>query len=146
MNFPLCAPRTLWLIIIFFAACIPPATAPTPNRTPGAGAIITRDSYQNDVFSLSYPAGWRAITSPAGAPPSVTFDAPGNCALIVVSSAPIDAPPTAPACDQADIQTVDRTVMLDGQQIVVAGSVPTSDWDDFLSVVDRVAASLKASA
>jgi hypothetical protein len=134
------------LIIIFFAACIPADTAPNRSATPGAGAMITRDTYQNELFSVSYPAGWRVITSPASAPPSVTFVAPGDCALIVVSSAPIDAPPTAPACDQADIQTVDRTVMLDGQQIVVAGSVPASDWDEFVAALDRVAASLKASA
>ena len=145
ISFSLCPLRSLWLILFFFSACIPTPSAPNPDTTPG-GAIITRNTYRNDLFSVTYPAGWRAITSPAGAPPSVTFVAPGDCALIVVSSTPIDSPPTAPSCDQPDIQVIEREASLDGQQIVIAGSAPGAGWDEFLAALDRVAASLRAGA
>lgn len=137
---------SLWLILFFVSACIPTSPAPSQTLPADTGAVITRDSYRNDLFSLTYPEGWRAITSPVGAPPSVTFVAPGDCALIVVSSAPIDEPPVAPACDQPDIQVIEREATLDGQHIVIAGSAPVADWDEFLAALDRVVASLKVSA
>lgn len=144
-TFPLRPLWFLWLMIMF-SACIPVQTSSLVNATPGAGAVITQDAYRNDLFSLSYPAGWRAVTSPAGAPASVTFVAPGDCALVVVSSAPIDAPPTAPSCDQPNIQTVERAITLGDTAISLAGSAPASDWDNFMGAVDRIASSLRAGA
>ena len=109
--------RSLWLILLF-AACIPASPPTTSPRHTTQGRSSRRDTYRNDRFSLAYPTGWRVITSPAGAPPSVTFVAPGDCALIFVSSAPLDQPPTSPSCDQPDIRTTERDVMLGGGQIV----------------------------
>ena len=145
-GFPLHPFRSLWLMILLFSACLPAPTAPSLNTPAELGAVVTRDTYRNDLFSVTYPEGWRAITSPAGAPPTVTFVAPGDCALIVVSSAPVDAPPTAPSCDQPDIQVIEREATLDGRQIVIAGSAPGAGWEDFLAALDRVAASLRAGA
>ena len=136
----------LWLIILLFSACIPAETPPNLNATPAPGVVITRSTYQSDAFSLEYPTGWRVITSPAGAPPSVILVAPGDCALIQVSSAPLDAPPDSPSCQEADIRTVARTVTLGDATIALAGSAPADGWDGFLSEVDRVAASLKGGA
>ena len=142
----LCSLCPLWLILVFVSACIPAQTPPVLNAAPAAGAIITRDSYRNDLFSVAYPTGWRVITSPVGSPPSVTLVAPGNCALIVVSSAPLGQPPTSPSCDQPDVKTFSRDVALGSQQIVIAGSAPAAGWDEFLATVDRVAASLKTAS
>src|ERR1700690_2121838 len=61
---------SMCVMILLFAACIPASPPTDLGATPGASAIITRDSYSNDLFSVAYPTGWRVITSPAGAPPS----------------------------------------------------------------------------
>ncbi len=132
------------LLILLLAACAPAAPPTVLSVTPGASVIVTRSTYRSDQFSLSYPQGWRVITSPAGAPPSVTFAAPGNCALIEVSAAPLDQPPASPTCDQPDIQTVTRSLSVGDQTVSIAGSAPAAGWDDFLTVLDRLAASVQA--
>ena len=131
---------SLWLMVLVFSACAPAAETP-PNlaATPGEAVIVTRDTYANDRFSVSYPTGWRVITSPAGAPPSVTLVAPGNCQLIEIAAAPIDPAPTAPACDQPDIRPLTRTI----GQISIAGSAPAAEWEGFASAFEHIAASLK---
>ena len=137
--------RFLWLILLL-AACIPAATPANIAATPGEAAVITRDTYQNDVFRVVYPTGWRVITSPAGAPPSVTFVAPGNCALIIVASDSAPQSLTSPSCAQPDIKTSTKTVTLSSHQITIAGSAPSAGWDDFVNALDRIAASLKAAS
>ena len=39
----------LWFIFLF-SACIPASPPANVSATPGAAAIITQDTYQNDVF------------------------------------------------------------------------------------------------
>jgi hypothetical protein len=129
----------LWLIVLLFSACAPAQTPPNLAATPGESVVVTRNRYQNDLFSVAYPTGWRVITSPAGSPPSVTFVAPGDCLLIEVSSTPLDQAPTAPACGQPDIRTDQRMV----QSISIAGSAPAAEWDGFAAAFDQIAASLK---
>jgi len=133
-------------VILLFAACIPASPPENINATPGESAVITGNSYQNDLFSLKYPEGWRVITSPAGAAPSVTFVAPGNCALIIVSSAKITESITSPSCDQPDIKTTTQDVTVGSQQIDIAGSAPSAEWDGFVRTLDSVAGSLKAAS
>lgn len=130
----------LWLsvVVLCFAACIPAQTPPILNATPAAGVSVTDGSYRSEAFSLRYPSGWRVITSQAGAPPSVTLVAPGDCALIVVSSTPIEAPPTSSACAEPDIETISRTV----GDISLAGSAPAAAWEPFLAAFEQVAASI----
>ena len=125
--YALCA---LWLILLF-SACIPASPPPNLSATPGAAVVVTRDHYQNDRSASTIPTGWRVITSPAGAPPSVTFVAPGDCALIIVSSAPLDQAPAAPACDQPDIQTDAGTVTLGDIDHDCAGARPAPDGMTF---------------
>ena len=97
-------------MLLLFSASIPAEAPPNLSATMGAAVMVTRNRYQNDRFSLEYPTGWRVITSPAGAPPNVTLVAPGNCALIEVSSTPLDRAPDSPSCDQPDIRPLLRTV------------------------------------
>ena len=136
--------RLLWLMLAL-AACAPAQPPPLLDATPGAGVVVTEDSYRNAIFSARYPAGWRIITSEASQPPSVIFAAPGNCALIVISSVAIDQPPTAPACEQPGIQSIAQTVTLGSIEIALAGSAPAAEWDSFLTRFEQVAASLEAS-
>jgi hypothetical protein len=132
--------------ILLFAACIPATPPANISATPGEFAIITQDSYQNDVFRVLYPTGWRVITSPAGAPPSVTFVAPGNCDLIIVASDSAEQSLKSPSCNQPDIKTTTQTVTLGSKRITVAGSAPSAGWDEFIQAMDRVAASVKAAS
>ncbi|MBI1259553.1 MAG: hypothetical protein GC204_18960 [Chloroflexi bacterium] len=134
-------------VVLLFSACIPASPPANVSATPGEAAVITQDTYQNDVFRVEYPEGWRVITSPAGAPPSVTFVAPGDCALIIVSTSPVaEASLTSPSCDQTDIQTTTQTLTLGSQSITVAGSAPSAGWDAFTPSLDRITASLKAAS
>ena len=136
----------LWFILVF-SACIPATPPANVSATPGEAVTITQNTYANSVFSVVYPTKWRVITSPAGAPPSVTLVAPGDCTLIIISaSATIDQSITSPSCDQANIQTGTQTVMLGDQPITIAGSAPNDQWDEFTQALDRVSATLKAAS
>jgi hypothetical protein len=136
--------RALWFLLLVVSACIPAQTPPILDATPAAGVSVTDDSYRSEAFSLRYPSGWRVITSQAGAPPSVTLVAPGDCALIVVSSTPIEAPPTSSACAEQDIETISRTITLASGEIALAGSAPAAEWEPFLAAFEQVAASISA--
>lgn len=133
----------LGLALLLFTSCIPASQAPPLSATPGAAAVVTRDSYRNDLFSVEYPQGWRVITSPAGAPPSVTFVAPGDCMLVIVSSASITRVPTAPACESTDFAVDQRDVPLGDTTITVAGSAPAADRAALQDVMARIAGSLR---
>ncbi len=135
------AARFLWLMLLF-AACIPAQTPTVLDITPAAGAIITRDSYRNDRFNVTYPTGWRVITSAANDPLAVTFVSPDNCALIVVSSTPIDQTPLSSSCTQSSIKTFSQILSVHGKQISVVGSAPAADWGAFQSAFERLVASV----
>lgn len=138
----LCSLCPLWFIL-FISACVPAATPPPVlEATADAAVVVTDSSYQNDAFRLIYPRGWRVITSPAGAPPGVTLVAPGDCALIVVSTASLDAPAVPEACHQEDILTDTRSIDFGGATVHLAGSAPLSQWDAFLIAFERIAGSL----
>ena len=93
-SFALWSLCALWFMLLF-AACVPAVTPPILSATPGEAVTVTDNTYANDRFSLTYPTGWRVITSPTDAPPSVTLVAPGDCALIIAAAAPVDPPDCA---------------------------------------------------
>ena len=72
--------------LLALAACVPARTPPQLAATPGAKVVVSDQEYRTEAFSARYPAGWRAITSPAGEPPFVVFAAPDGCTVIVLSS------------------------------------------------------------
>ncbi len=131
--------HSLFIILLIVSACAPASPPAQLAATPGAAVVITGDTYRSDSFSVSYPAGWRVITSPAGAPPSVTFAAPGDCPLIVVSSAPLDQPP---ACAASDARSEQRTITRGEHTFIVAGSATAALWDVYRAAADRIATSL----
>jgi hypothetical protein len=135
--------RSLQLILLFFAAsCIPAQEVPAIlSQTPGAPVIVTDDTYTSTVFSTRYPSGWRVITSPANAPPFVTFASPDNCLIIVVSVEPIDLPAPSGCTDQIH-QKESRTLTFGDQTIYAAASAPQSAWDDLAPLFERTLVSI----
>lgn len=119
----------------------PGETPAVLNPAPGAGVIVDGERYANDTFSAAIPAGWRVITSPADAPPAVTFAAPDNCAVIHLAPLPAAAP-AAPNCDQPT-RTITREVALDGVTIYAAGIAPISAWEAFLDSFERLLDSVR---
>ncbi len=131
--------------LIFLAtACVPAVTPPLLGAPTGEAVMVTSDSYANGQFSLSYPTGWRVITSPVGAAPSVTLVAPDDCALIVVAAESVEAPAVPESCQDQDILSETRTVRLDSRSVTLAGSAPLSGWNDFLIAFEHVAGSIEA--
>lgn len=133
-----------WLLaslLLIAAGCASVSAPPAASlsATPGAAVVVTADTYRNDQFSLAYPPGWRVITAPAGAPLSVTFAAPDNCPLIVVSSAPIAQ---LPACADAAALPDQRTVTRDGQTFYIAGSTTAALQDVYAAALDRITRTL----
>lgn len=73
------------LLVVLLAGCAsiaPVAVPPQLDATPGAPAVITRDSFQNDAFSAWYPAGWRVVTSASFVAPHAVFISPCERAVI----------------------------------------------------------------
>jgi hypothetical protein len=83
---------------LLLAGCVPAAPPPHLMNTPGAPVIVDGERVITEAFRARAPAGWRIILGAASAPPTVIFAAPDNCSLIVVSAAPIDAPPLPKTC------------------------------------------------
>ncbi len=104
-------------LLLLIAGCISATPPPHLANTPGAPVIVDGDLVITAAFRVRAPAGWRIILGAASAPPSVTFAAPDNCALIAVSAAPIDAPPLPNACPS--VQTQMQQVAVNGEAIMV---------------------------
>jgi hypothetical protein len=132
---------------LVLAACIPARTPPQLAATAASGIVISGDSYDAGAFRVRVPTGWRAITSPAGAAPSVIFASPDNCALIAVSAAPLDAPqPSACADSSATFRRDTRSVTLGGAAVSVGLIAPESAWDAAQVALDQVAGSVTGGA
>lgn len=94
------------LIVLLALACVPATLPPQLAHTPGPPVIITERQYDAGAFRLRYPAGWRVISSAAGAIPAVTLVAPGDEALIFVTLGDGDSPPL-PGAEYLDRTEVD---------------------------------------
>jgi hypothetical protein len=84
-----------------------------------------------------YPAGWRAISSAAGAPPSVIFVAPGEVALIIVGAAPLDVPSLAGAD-----HLIESSIAQDGLTLVAALRAPSGELATYSAVFNHVLESI----
>lgn len=147
MNLSRCLRRLslLFLGLLALAACIPAKTPPQLSATAAPGVIVSGDTYDAGAFRLRLPSGWRAITSPAGAPVSVILASPDNCTLIAVSAAPMDAPqPSACADSGAAFRRDSRGVTVSGATIAVALIAPESGWNAARASFDQVAQSVQA--
>jgi hypothetical protein len=128
------------LLITLFAACIPARTPGNLANTPGAPAVITDEEYRGELFNARPPGGWRVITGAAGFPQTVTFVAPGDCAIISLSTAPLNPPALPPHCPPAQTET--GQVVLEARTIYAVGAAPADDWTTFMVEYPQVMASV----
>ncbi len=93
----------LFVLVLLCAACIPSRTPPQLSFTPGAPAVITPQTYANLLYRVTYPGGWRVITSAVESPYEVTFAAPDNQTLMRFSVNPVAEAPSLPGVAVADV-------------------------------------------
>lgn len=121
--------------LLLIAGCVPATPPPHLANTPGAPVIIDGDWVITSAFRVRALADWRIILGAASAPPSVTFAAPDNCALIVVSAAPIDPPAPLDECPPVEAR-IER-ISVNGSAISVYAAADAE-------ITDRLIASIAA--
>lgn len=132
--------RLLVILALAFAACVPATPPPNLDATPGAAVVVSEGRYESSSFSAAYPAGWRAITSPAGEPPFVILAAPDNCIVVVLSLDERPAPEPA-GCDAAEWR--EATATHDGPPLVYAAVRASSDaWPTAEAALTSIVASI----
>lgn len=134
-------------LLIGLCACartqgrVPPVTpfgTMPPSISVSDRAVRVRIMPNMDL-SFDRPSGWRTITSEAASPFRVTFVAPGDCSLIVVSLDSIDFPVLSDICDVLDVRTVEQAVPLGDRTVTVTGVNLTDDLVDlFVQVADSI--------
>jgi hypothetical protein len=126
----------MFILMMFLTACAQIAPAQLPDRlaeqqnnqlpTLAAPFTITTDTYRNGAFTVSYPQGWRVVSSASFAPPSAVFVSPDERQIILITSE-TDATLTYPFADipyeQISTQKGDVWVM---------GVAPRDEWESFL--------------
>jgi hypothetical protein len=119
--------------LLLIAGCVPATPPPHLANTPGAPVIVDGDRVITAAFRVRAPAGWRIILGAASAPPSVTFAAPDNCALIAVSAAPIDPPSPSDRCPPVEMR-VER-VSVNGGVIMVYAAADAGTTDGLIASI-----------
>jgi len=130
-------------MLLALAACVPARTPPQLAATPGAAVVVSDQVYRTAVFSARYPSGWRAITSPAGAPPFVVFAAPDNCTVIVLSL-DLRPAPDAAGCESAAWREAAETIS-GAPDIQAALRAPTDRWAEAQAAFASVTQSVQAA-
>lgn len=77
------------LAALALAACAPYQPPALLEATAGPAVQIAGGRFSSAAFSLRVPPGWRVVTPPAGAPPSVILAGEG-CQLILVGEGALD--------------------------------------------------------
>lgn len=108
------------LALLCLTGCASTARPPQLDYTPGPPVRVTDTTYTTQTFTVVYPAGWRVITPAADAPAGGIFVAPDDRALIALSVAPFDTPPTLGGLPPDAQHIEQRTVALDGVTVYVA--------------------------
>lgn len=132
----------LLALLLTVTACVPMTEPPQLAWTPGAPVVVTDETYTGAAFVSLYPLGWRVVTSAADAPPAVTFVAPDDCAVIVIATLPVEAPPLPADCGES---YAEARRLLDGAFYAAGGVAPVEGWVDFLPTFERVAGSVEPS-
>ncbi len=81
--------RLVALAGLALAACTPYQPPALLSATAGPAVQIADGRFTSEAFSLRVPPGWRVITPPAAAPPSVILAGEG-CQLIMVGESALD--------------------------------------------------------
>lgn len=132
----------LFGLILFITGCaqIAPAQLPerladqSDNRLPTLSApfTITENTYQNEAFSVTYPDGWRVVSSASFAPPSAVFVSPDERQIILISTE--NSPSLNYPFDDVDYDEI-QTQQGD---IWIIGIAPVAEWDAFLRIYEAM--------
>ncbi len=126
------------LLCVSLVRCVPAQVPVQLAATPGPIAVIERDVYNTNLFSVSIPEGWRVITGSALFPPSVTLVAPGDCMLIVISLESNVQTPSAPNCAAETMRTWNETIDQNNLSVHIAGLAPVDGSTVFAPVFAAV--------
>ncbi|MDX2077910.1 MAG: hypothetical protein SFZ02_15890 [bacterium] len=144
------APLQTTIIILILAmlltACAQIAPAQLPPRlieqeknllpTLSAPFTITQNTYTNEIFSTTYPEGWRVVSSASFAPPSAVFVSPDEQQIILITTeanATLSAPTSDIPYDQISQQKGD---------IWIIGVAPVDEWEAFLIAYEAIITAL----
>ncbi len=143
-NFLLCFFTSLCLCVLSFASgCVPATVPPHLANTPGAPVVVADRLYDAGAFRAEVPDGWRVITSPADEATFVLFVSPGNCALIVLSVAPVEMPSPSSECDATAFATERREQALERVTVYAGMNAPTAARAAWLATFERVVSSIQ---
>ena len=127
----------VWLL----AGCVPMQTQ-APTLRDEAGFVIAGDVYRSALFDVKIPEGWRIVTSESNTPPSLMMVAPDDCALIQVSSTPLENAPISPTCEGA-VRSEIETVQHGASTLYIGASAPAEAWAGFVTVLEGVRESVE---
>lgn len=124
---------------LIFSGCVPAATPPQLQHTPGAYVRVDGRMYDAGVFRAAYPSGWRIVKSSiAAAPMQVVFVSPDDAMTITLSETPLPEPASSPG-----ILTRTEPISLpDGTVIYVRGRYPAEREAAFNRAWERVTGSM----
>ncbi|MCL4255678.1 MAG: hypothetical protein KJ043_18115, partial [Anaerolineae bacterium] len=136
----------VFLLMLLITGCAQIAPAQLPERladqsnnqlpTLSAPFTITENTYQNEVFSVTYPEGWRVVSSASFAPPSAVFVSPDERQIILISTE--DNPSLTYPFDDVEYDNI-QTQQGD---IWIIGIAPVAEWDAFLGIYEAMIAGL----
>ncbi|MEQ8675657.1 MAG: hypothetical protein RLP44_18615 [Aggregatilineales bacterium] len=133
------------LLISSCSSIAPPSIPAQLDNTPGAFVRVTDRYYENDIFRVNSPDGWRVQTSPATSAPYVLFIAPDNIALMIFATETLDPLPQ-PNINPERLSSDIRTITLDnGVDVFTALIAPTNDFDESLTLYEIILATLTAT-
>ncbi|MCA9902351.1 MAG: hypothetical protein KC547_00725 [Anaerolineae bacterium] len=126
------------LLCMGLVRCVPAQVPAQLASTPGPGAVIERDVFSTDLFSVPIPEGWRVITGSALFPPSVTLAAPGDCGLIVISLAGDAQTPSAPNCADETLRAWNQTIDQNNLSLHIAGLASVENEAAFEAIFSSI--------
>ncbi len=129
-------------MLILFAGCVPARVPENLDDTPGPAVVVTDRLFENSVFTVRYPQGWRIVTGEAGAPPSVIFVAPDEQTTIRLQVGDFNGSFNPPDGFQIDLRQLDD---IGGESISAVLTAPTAEWEGYLAIFERVLASVQAA-
>lgn len=129
------------LMLFIIMGCVPAQTPQNLDDTPGPSVVVTDRRYDAGPFSAEYPAGWRVITSPAGASPFVIFASPDNCAVILISTDAMDVPAPTGCEESASFRREEQTAGAARLALVAPGDA----WDEYAPTFEQVVGSVNVT-
>lgn len=141
-----CTPAfVVWVVAVIAAACVPASPPPQLFHTPGAPVTVTDEHLETQYFTVQRPDGWRVVTSAADVPLAVTFIAPEEDALIIVTNLLWQEPaPDLPP--EVTLRRRTEQFNRDGVTITAYLVAPAGKWDAMTDVFERVMASVAGNA